>query len=182
MLCNSILSITSICGRTPTSKLHGASIHNLWKAFYTNNSIFWLFLIKAGKLYSGKVINFLIFMLCCVSFGLVGLIQVSPVSKIQVIFYSTAPIEFWLIYNGPHWDNQNCYVYKYLAVNKNKNIFEIKMKNPDSGPIRESLGAFLILAVGLLNFRTGNEACNINYIQLNKRYNFICCFSVCVYS
>jgi hypothetical protein len=45
------------------------------------------------------------------------------------------------------------------------------MKNPDSGPIRESLGAFLILAVGLLNFRTGNEACNI---QLNKRYNFIC--------
>ena len=48
------------------------------------------------------------------------------------------------------------------------------MKNPDSGPIRESLGAFLILAVGLLNFRTGNEACNINYIQLNKRYNFIC--------
>jgi len=50
--------------------------------------------------------------------------------------------------------------YKYLSVNKNKNIFETKMKNPDSGPIRESLGAFLRLAVGLLNlFRTGNETC-----------------------
>lgn len=42
------------------------------------------------------------------------------------------------------------------------------------GLLRGKLGAFLILAVGLLNFRTGNEACNINYIQLNKRYNFIC--------
>ena len=143
MLCNSILSITSICGRTPTSKLHGASIHNLWKAFYTNNSIFWLFLIKAGKLYSGKVINFLIFMLCCVSFGLVGLIQVSPVNKIQVIFYSTAPIVFYPIW-CPSSQSKKVTAYKYLAVNKNKNIFEIKMKNLlAEGLLRGKLGAFL---------------------------------------
>lgn len=113
-------------------------------------------------------------MLCCVSFGLVGLIQVSPVSKIQVIFYSTAPIVSWINMMSLITAIKKVIAYKYISVNKNKNIFEIKMKNPDSGPIRESLGAFLILAVGLLNFRTGNEACNINYIQLNKRYNFIC--------
>ena len=113
-------------------------------------------------------------MLCCVSFGLVGLIQVSPVSKIQVIFYSTAPIVFYPIW-CPSSQSKKVTAYKYLAVNKNKNIFEIKMKNLlAEGLLRGKLGAFLILAVGLLNFRTGNEACNINYIQLNKRYNFIC--------
>jgi hypothetical protein len=48
-------------------------------------------IIKPGNL-SGKVVNFLAFMLGCLSFGLVGLIQASPVNKIQVIFYSTAPI------------------------------------------------------------------------------------------
>lgn len=92
MLCNSILFITSICGGAVTSQPLGVSIHNYEKRFaptivYPN----YFSIIKHGNL-SVKVVNFFAFVLGCLSFGLVGLIQASPVNKMQVIFYSAAPI------------------------------------------------------------------------------------------
>ena len=69
-------------------------------------------------------------MLGCLSFGLVGLIQASPVNKIQVIFYSTAPIVSWINMMSLITAIKKVIAYKYLSVNKNKNIFETKMKNP----------------------------------------------------
>ncbi len=50
-------------------------------------------IIKPGNL-SGKVVNFLAFMLGCLSFGLVRQLKEAPVSELQFIFYASAPIEF----------------------------------------------------------------------------------------